>query len=188
MKKKWNLVKSDVVLKKQKVDNSFECYSLDALLVQALVLDCQFKEMTLAQKETIVGLLAGHDMHLQSKTGSGKTAAFLVPSLQKIMEKREKSFVKLLVISPTRELAMQIAKDAQLFTKYHGHIKCGIAIGGTNINTEKKAIQGGLDILIATPGRLLDHLSSSSNILDRVKTFVLDECDRAGKALGFRVS
>ena len=149
---------------------------LDKRLVSTLIHDCKFTSLTIAQSQTIVPLLEGNDLHLLSKTGSGKTGAFLVPSIQKILLQKQTRNVQMLVISPTRELALQIAKEATMFSAKL-HLKIGVAIGGTNINSERNAIKNGLNILIATPGRLLDHLSSG-NFLVSIETFVLDECDR----------
>lgn len=84
----------------------------------------------------------------------------------------------LLVISPTRELALQISKDATTMMAKFPAVNIGIAIGGTNIKSEQNAIARGLSVLVATPGRLLDHISQQGSLLSRVDTLVLDECDR----------
>lgn len=161
---------------------TFETYrnKLSAVIVDTLLNDMKFTKMTPVQAHTIVPLLNNRDCHVQAKTGTGKTVSFLVPSIQKILVKSKRSGISLLVISPTRELAMQIATEAKAITQHIPGIKIGISIGGTNINSEKNAIMSGLDILIATPGRLLDHLSDAkiSSQVYYLDTFVLDECDR----------
>jgi ATP-dependent RNA helicase MSS116 len=135
------------------------------------------------QAATLHDLLAKRiDCLAQAKTGTGKTIAFLLPAIQTLinMNRPPGSGVSLLVISPTRELAMQIAKEATALLKRLPKYTVSFAIGGTNKNTEEDKILKGCDILIATPGRLLDHLSD-----DRVQwsfrnldTLVLDEADR----------
>ncbi len=135
------------------------------------------------QAATLHDLLANRiDCLAQAKTGTGKTIAFLLPAIQTLINKNRPagSGVSLLVISPTRELAMQIAKEATALLKRLPKYKVSFAIGGTNKNTEEANILKGCDILIATPGRLIDHLSD-----DRIKysfrnldTLVLDEADR----------
>lgn len=167
------------------VPTSFMSISnLDLPLRQTLVQECGFAQMTEAQQKTMLPLLLQKDVHLISKTGSGKTIAFLVPSLQKIIANHaakrgggSSGGIQMLVISPTRELAMQIAKEATLVVSQYSFIRVGICIGGTNLESDKKKIRGGLEILVATPGRLLDLLSGGNFIRD-VNTFVLDECDR----------
>jgi ATP-dependent RNA helicase MSS116 len=163
---------------------SFTFYSnrLNSQLVRTLVNDLKFVKMTSVQAKTIDPLLSNYDMHVQAKTGTGKTVSFLVPAIQKIIDKYRngRRGISLLVISPTRELAMQIATEAKQIAASFTNIKVGISIGGTNLNTEKNIILSGLDILVATPGRLLDHLSDDNiaGLLYYLDTFVLDECDR----------
>jgi superfamily II DNA/RNA helicase len=164
--------------KKPKSQGSFSSLPLDKKLIETLENDMKYTEMTLVQEMTVEILLGGKDLHILSRTGSGKTAAFLVPSIQILLTAPQSNkSIKLLCISPTRELALQIAKEAELMTK-NLNLHVGVAIGGTNIKTEKNAMDSGLDILVATPGRLLDHLSNKSNLLNGVGILVLDECDR----------
>jgi DEAD/DEAH box helicase len=161
---------------------SFASFSnrLNPLIVSTLMNDMKFTSMTPVQSQTITPLLDNRDCHIQAKTGTGKTVSFLVPSIQKIISIPRKNGISLLVITPTRELAMQIATEARQITMHIKNVKVGISIGGTNINTEKNAIMNGLDILIATPGRLLDHLRDANiaSMVYNLDTFVLDECDR----------
>lgn len=151
---------------------------LNGLLTQTLSDVMQYKSMTIAQSSTIVPLMEGKDLHLKSKTGSGKTLAFLLPSIQKIIDNPRPRGIRMLVVSPTRELAMQIAKEAEILSSKFANIRVGITIGGTNMGKEEKMLASGLTILIATPGRLLDHLKTNAMLLKGVDTFVLDECDR----------
>ncbi len=99
---------------------------LDDRLVTALVTDCKFERMTKVQCDTIEQLLLRKDMHIISKTGSGKTGAFLIPSIQHIIKKSVHSSIRMLVVSPTRELALQIAKEANLFTGRLDNLKVDV--------------------------------------------------------------
>ena len=156
---------------------------LHPILLQTIIEDLKFDHMMPVQAATLHDLLAKRiDCLAQAKTGTGKTIAFLLPAIQTLINRNRQpgSGVSLLVISPTRELAMQIAKEATALLKRLPKYKVAFAIGGTNKNTEEAQILNGCDILIATPGRLLDHLSD-----ERVKwnfrnldTLVLDEADR----------
>lgn len=141
--------------------------------------------MTPVQAATVHQLLVERkDVLAQAKTGTGKTIAFLLPAIQTLITRKLKPGreISLLVISPTRELAMQIAKEAKALLQRLPQYRVCLAIGGTNKNTEQSYILKGCDILVGTPGRLLDHLGEeSSDVLERVlalDTLVLDEADR----------
>jgi ATP-dependent RNA helicase MSS116 len=158
------------------------------VLLQTIQDDMKFVHMTPVQAATLQELLTERrDMLAQAKTGTGKTLAFLLPAIQTFINKQQKpgAHISLLVISPTRELAMQIAKEADTLLQRFPQYKVCIAIGGTNKNSEENRILRGCDILIGTPGRLLDHLTADdggpSNVYDRLQkldTLVLDEADR----------
>lgn len=136
------------------------------------------------QAATLHDLLANRiDCLAQAKTGTGKTIAFLLPAVQTMINKRrvgKHHGVSLLVISPTRELAMQIAKEAASLLQRLPTYKVSFAIGGTNKDREETHILNGCDILIATPGRLVDHFSNPDIIsrFSNLDTLVLDEADR----------
>lgn len=152
------------------------------VMLQTITEDLKFDHMMPVQAATLHDLLAKRiDCLAQAKTGTGKTIAFLLPAIQTLINKRQAGKgVSLLVISPTRELSMQIAKEATALLQRLPQYKIGIAIGGTNKTSEEKKILGGCDILIATPGRLYDHLSDE-RIRDKfsnLDTLVLDEADR----------
>ncbi|OTB03207.1 hypothetical protein M426DRAFT_321995 [Hypoxylon sp. CI-4A] len=158
---------------------------INSVLLQTIAEDLKFNHMTPVQAATIRPLLEDRcDVLAQAKTGTGKTVAFLLPAIQKMISKREspKGHVSLLVISPTRELAMQIADEARSLLQRLKQFKICIAIGGTNKNAEEKRILAGCDILIGTPGRLYDHLSGEdgqvASKLQSLETLVLDEADR----------
>ncbi|KAF3763870.1 DEAD-domain-containing protein [Cryphonectria parasitica EP155] len=147
--------------------------------------------MTTVQAQTLPYTMTGGDMLAQAKTGTGKTFAFLIPAIQKLITNPGRTSqaasatsrpVSLLVISPTRELAIQIAEDAKrLLSRFPGY-KVQIAVGGTNPKTGFRNIMAGCDILVATPGRILDYLGDEGGQLQAkmqgLQTFVLDEADR----------
>lgn len=166
-------------------------------LIQPLVdrlLDLNYQEPTPIQAQAIPSILAGRDLIAGANTGSGKTAAFALPLLQQLFSlssKQESShnkqgnYVSGLILVPTRELAKQVADSIKSYAAhFNGSIKTVCVFGGVSINTQMLALRGGTDILVATPGRLLDLISSNAIKLDKVKTLVLDEADRM-LSLGF---
>lgn len=158
---------------------------LHPVLLKTITENMKFDHMMPVQAATLHDLLEKRiDVLAQAKTGTGKTIAFLLPAIQTMLNKNRgsNSGISLLVISPTRELAMQIAKEASQLLQNLPQFKVSFAIGGTNKDREEKAIlsKEGCDILIATPGRLYDHLSSERvrNAFRNLDTLVLDEADR----------
>lgn len=156
---------------------------LHPVLLKTIVEDLKFDHMMPVQAATLHDLLAKRiDCLAQAKTGTGKTIAFLLPAIQTMINKQRtpREGVSLLVISPTRELAMQIAKEATQLLQHLPQYKVSFAIGGTNKDKEEQKIMAGCNILIATPGRLLDHLGSENVVYQfrNLDTLVLDEADR----------
>lgn len=145
------------------------------------VLKYQF--LTKVQHATLDTVLSGKDVVGKAKTGTGKTVAFLLPVIERIIRRppTERS-ISCLILSPNRELAMQIAKEAQALCTFHKKISIGCFIGGTNIKQDIKKLENGIDILIGTPGRLVDHLKNDNvNLQQRVAhldMLVLDEADQ----------
>lgn len=138
-----------------------------------------YKEPTPVQEQSIGIILDGHDLLGTAQTGTGKTAAFAVPILQKLQSEKHVSRehrLRALVLSPTRELAIQ-TRDS--FIKYgrHLHLRCAVVYGGVSQVPQTNAIRSGIDILIATPGRLLDLMNQKILKLQDIKYFVLDEAD-----------
>ena len=132
------------------------------------------------QAQAIPLLLAGNDLLGIAQTGTGKTAAFALPILQHILTNRiipAPKSVRCLVLSPTRELASQIADSFKAYSKGMG-LQIATIYGGTKYGPQYKALNGGLDILVATPGRLMDHLEQKTVDLRGVEFFVLDEADQ----------
>lgn len=153
-------------------------------VLQTISEDLKFSHMTPVQAATIYELLGKRsDVLAQAKTGTGKTIAFLLPAIQALLNLKTPPgrYISLLVISPTRELAMQIAKEAEALLQRLPQYSVCLAIGGTNKTSEESRILKGCDILIGTPGRLYDHLGNSDLIAERAQklnTLVLDEADR----------
>jgi superfamily II DNA/RNA helicase len=159
---------------------------LDALL-RALD-DLSFDQPTPVQASAIPHILSGVDVWASAKTGSGKTAAFALPILQRLGERTGTPRplpISSLVLVPTRELA---AQTAEVFASLGAHlpvrVKTCVAVGGVSINPQMLALRGGADIVVATPGRLLDLVENNALGLSSVQTFVLDEADRL-LSLGF---
>ncbi|XP_063677413.1 uncharacterized protein LOC134813525 [Bolinopsis microptera] len=144
------------------------------------ITDMGFTHMTPIQHKTILPLLKGRDVLGAAKTGSGKTLAFLLPAIELLFKLKFKprNGTGVLIISPTRELALQIYGVARDLLKYHSHT-FGIIMGGANRKTEVEKLGKGVNLLIATPGRLLDHLQNTKNFVFRnLKCLVIDEADR----------
>jgi len=162
----------------------------------ARLTELEHLQPTPIQAQTIPSVLAGRDLIAGANTGSGKTATFALPLLQQLSQQRlaDKSltsknskgnYVAALVLVPTRELAKQVADSIKSYAVHlNGTIKTLAVFGGVSANTQMLALRGGSDILVATPGRLLDLISSNAIKLDRVETLVLDEADRM-LSLGF---
>jgi ATP-dependent RNA helicase RhlE len=133
------------------------------------------------QAEAIPAILRGVDVLGSAQTGSGKTAAFALPLLHSLLEgKREKSRqVRALILTPTRELAAQVGSVLDNLLKYAPHpLKVAVLFGGVSINPQMMALRGGADIVVATPGRLLDLIDHNAVAISGVSTLVLDEADR----------
>lgn len=142
--------------------------------------DMGFETMTEIQQRTIPPLLAGRDVLGAAKTGSGKTLSFLIPAVEMLSALRFKprNGTGVLVVSPTRELALQIFGVARELMAHHSQTY-GIVIGGANRRAEAEKLVKGVNLLIATPGRLLDHLQNTPGfVFKNLKTLVIDEADR----------
>lgn len=151
--------------------------------VNRAVIDMGYTELTPIQKQTIPLLLEGNDVIGQSQTGTGKTAAFAIPILQKINPELRKP--QALILCPTRELAVQVANEFRKLTKYLHGIKAVAIYGGEPINRQIYALKGGAQIIIGTPGRTIDHINRHTIRLTNIHTVVLDEADEMLK-MGFR--
>ncbi|HVE52949.1 MAG TPA: DEAD/DEAH box helicase, partial [Ramlibacter sp.] len=158
----------------------FEALGLLPELVQACA-EAGYLAPSPIQRETIPGVLAGRDVLGLAPTGSGKTAAFALPLLQRLLAGRAFAFrrVRVLVLVPTRELALQVGEVFQaLGGGSDRRPKVSVLHGGVSINPQMMALRGGADVVVATPGRLLDVMERNAVRLDGVDTLVLDEADR----------
>lgn len=153
----------------------FKGLGLDALLVQA-VREMRYEEPTPIQAEAIPAVLAGRDLIATAQTGTGKTAAFLLPILNRLLA-LPRGTIQALIVTPTRELAQQI-DDVCLGLAYHTPLRVGILVGGAPMGPQDKALRANVDVIIATPGRLLDHMRLNQTRFDHIHTLVLDEADR----------
>jgi len=154
---------------------TFESLGLHPSLLKA-VTDLGFAHPTPIQEKAIPHVLAGRDLIGCAQTGTGKTAAFLLPIFQRLMA-GTKGGTRVLVLEPTRELAAQVEEDFRDLGKYT-HLRAQTVYGGVGFGPQTQALRGGWDIIIATPGRLLDHMEQGHANFDRLQTFVLDEADR----------
>jgi ATP-dependent RNA helicase RhlE len=153
----------------------FTKLGLHPSLVQA-TRDMRYTEPTPVQAEAIPIVLAGRDLIATAQTGTGKTAAFLLPILHQLLSK-PRNITQALILTPTRELAQQI-DDVLLGLAYHTNLRGGIVVGGTAMGPQEKALRAGVELVVATPGRLLDHMRQNQPRFDQIHTLVLDEGDR----------
>ncbi len=160
----------------------FSQFALDARILRAIV-EAGYTKPTPIQAQAIPVVLDGQDVMGSAQTGTGKTASFVLPILQNILPLASSSTsparhpVRALVLAPTRELAVQVADNAALYAKYTP-IRTAVVYGGTDIKVQTPIVRAGVELLIATPGRLLDHLEHGNVNLNQVQYLVLDEADR----------
>lgn len=158
----------------------FENLTISKPILRALQ-EAGYSEATPIQAEAIIPLLEGKDLLGCAQTGTGKTAAFAIPILQGLSYEQRSSSghrqIKALILAPTRELAIQINESFEAYGKHLG-LKSMVIFGGVSQNPQTKELTNGVDILVATPGRLLDLISQKFIHLNSVKYFVLDEADR----------
>jgi len=165
---------------------TFSSLQLSVPLLQAIA-EKGYTEPTAIQLAAIPAILRGGDVWASAQTGSGKTAAFALPLLQRLARQRREPgrFVRALILVPTRELAAQIGESIRRYGRFlPASMKLLVVYGGVSINPQMMALGGGADIIVATPGRLLDLVEQNAVSLAAVTTLVLDEADRL-LALGF---
>jgi superfamily II DNA/RNA helicase len=166
---------------------TFDTLGLPEVLLRALA-DAGYTVPTEVQSAAIPPALAGTDLMVAAATGSGKTASFMLPALQRVLaargdasKQRDRNTMhgpRVLVLTPTRELAMQIAKAADTYGRHVPGLRVATVVGGVPYPAQIKALRGPLDILISTPGRLIDHLQTGKAVIGNVEMLVLDEADR----------
>lgn len=162
--------------------NTFKDFGLSEQILKA-VEDMGFEEPTRIQSQTIPLIMEGKDVTGHSQTGTGKTAAFALPALEKI-DVHDKN-VQVLILCPTRELAIQASDEVKKFSKYLPDIKAVPIYGGQSMDHQIKALRQGVHIVIGTPGRVMDHMRRKTLKLDDIKLVVLDEADEMLN-IGFR--
>ncbi len=158
---------------------SFDTLGLAPTLLSAIQ-KAGFSAPTPVQEASIPKALEGHDLMVSAQTGSGKTAAFMLPALNRIskMPPNKGSGVSVLVLTPTRELAMQVADATKVYGAHIKDLRIAVVVGGMPYGAQLKALSRRVDVLVATPGRLIDHLQAKRVNLSTVHTLVLDEADR----------
>ena len=161
---------------------AFAQLQLAAPLARA-VAEMGYTSMTPIQAQAIPVVLQGRDVMGAAQTGTGKTAAFALPLLQRIMKHENSSTsparhpVRALVLLPTRELADQVAQQVKLYAK-HTNLRSAVVFGGMDMKPQTLELKKGVEVLVATPGRLLDHIEAKNAVLNQVEYVVLDEADR----------
>jgi ATP-dependent RNA helicase RhlE len=158
---------------------SFENLGLSQPVLQALALK-EYTVSTPIQEQAIPVLLKGRDLLGIAQTGTGKTAAFMLPSIDRLSASKKRPGPKacrMLVLAPTRELASQIAESARGYSRF-SHMSVATVFGGTSLHKNRQELARGVDILVATPGRLLDLIEQAALTLREVEILVLDEADQ----------
>lgn len=161
----------------------FQELNLSAPLLEA-VAQLDFTEMTEIQEKTIPLLLEGKDVIGKSNTGTGKTAAFSIPILEQ-MQPKDCDHVCALILCPTRELAMQACDEIRKFARFKKHVRPVAVYGGASMDRQIHQLKNGANLVVGTPGRVLDHLRRRTLKLDQLQTIVLDEADEMLN-MGFR--
>src|SRR5438105_6187815 len=162
--------------------SSFSNLSLAEPLARA-VAEMGYEQMTPIQAQAIPVVLTGKDVMGAAQTGTGKTAAFSLPLLQRMLKHENTSTsparhpVRALVLLPTRELADQVAQQVKLYAKYT-NLRSAVVFGGIDMKPQTIELKKGVEVLVATPGRLLDHIEAKNAVLNQVEYVVLDEADR----------
>ena len=157
---------------------TFEELELDDALCQA-VAEMGFETPTSIQQLVVPHAMDGRDILASAPTGTGKTAAYLLPACQFLLDfpRRQPSATRILILAPTRELAIQVYEQAVAITKYT-ELVCGVITGGINYGTDKETLSKNLDILVATPGRLFEHIEKETADCRDIECLILDEADR----------
>ena len=160
----------------------FENMNLSPEICRA-VLDMGFEEATPIQSQAISIIMAGRDVIGQSQTGTGKTAAFGIPCLEQIDAENKK--LQAVILCPTRELAIQVSEEFRKLLKYTENIRVLPIYGGQPIDRQISALKKGAQVIIGTPGRVMDHMRRRTLKMETVKMMVLDEADEM-LDMGFR--
>jgi ATP-dependent RNA helicase RhlB len=180
------ILQVSALLKEKMSDEHLSQLTFDSLQIPESVkrgiAELGFTRCTPIQAQTLPEALAGHDVAGQAQTGTGKTAAFLVALFNRLLtepssDRRPKSAPRAIVIAPTRELAVQIHSDAEGIGKYTG-LKLAIVFGGVDYEKQRRSLEEGVDVLIGTPGRIIDYFKQHVFELRHIQVAVMDEADR----------
>lgn len=157
----------------------FADLNLDKNILSALK-SAGYDTPTPIQAQSIPAALQGRDVKASAQTGSGKTASFLLPTLQRLIQRSDKpgKGPRALVLTPTRELAQQVEKNAQIYAQNMKWLRTVTLVGGSSFGFQIKALSRPIDLVVATPGRLMDHMRSGRIDFDRLEVLILDEADR----------
>ncbi len=157
----------------------FESLNLNPVILQALTA-AGYTDPTPVQAQAIPEAIAGHDLMVSAPTGTGKTAAFVLPALQRLAQPSAKPGrgPRVLVLTPTRELAMQVTAAVDKYCKFMRRMRTGTVLGGMPYQKQRRLLDQSLDILVATPGRLIDFMDQGRVDFSRLELLVLDEADR----------
>jgi len=158
---------------------SFEFLNLNPAILQALTA-AGYTEPTPVQAQAIPDAMAGHDLMVSAPTGTGKTAVFVWTALQRLAQPSAKPGrgPRVLVLTPTRELALQVTSAVDKYCKFMRHMRTGTVLGGMPYPKQRRLLEQPLDILVATPGRLIDFIDQGKVDFSRIEMLVLDEADR----------
>ena len=158
---------------------SFDSLGLNPEILRAIA-EQGYVEPTPIQQQAIPAVLQGRDLMASAQTGTGKTAGFTLPLLELLVKNQPHAKgrrpVRALILTPTRELAAQIGENVRDYSRYL-NIRSLVVFGGVSINPQMMKLRGGVDVLVATPGRLLDHLKRGTLDLSKLSGLVLDEAD-----------
>ena len=163
-------------------NQTFSSFGLHESLMRAIS-EMGYETPTPIQIQAIPLVLAGNDVMGAAQTGTGKTASFGLPLLERLIPTANSSMsparhpVRALILTPTRELADQVHENLQAYAKYTA-LRTACVFGGVDIHTQQDALRRGVEVLVATPGRLLDHVEQRNTVLNQVQIVVLDEADR----------
>lgn len=158
-------------------DSDFNSFSFEAPILK-LLKEIGYEQPTPVQALAIPKVMNGLDLVVSAQTGTGKTGAFLLPALHTLCKSPRQKSPQIIILVPTRELAMQIAKEAERYSKYLPQLTTVCIYGGVPYPPQKRALAKPYDILIATPGRLMDHMERGFINLTKIKMLILDEADR----------
>ena len=174
--------KDESSLKEEDIDNGFACFGFNKLILNSLE-SKGYKTPTPIQKAAIPELMLGRDLLGQAQTGTGKTAAFALPLIEKL-ENNKESNAKVLVMTPTRELATQVADSFKSYSAESTNLRTLAIYGGTDFRNQISSLKRKTDIVVGTPGRIMDHIRQGTFKINNISCLVLDEADEMLK-MGF---